>query len=276
MLNRTCSVLAIPCLVVNLFCCDLSFAKDDELKAEELVAEHLKSIGSPEALALIKTRSISGNSTFKFISGATGQMSGPAQFVSEDGKMGIVIRYGGTEYPGEHFACDGKDVMVDNIKTGQRSPLGEFFYGHGGIMKSELWGGTLYVGWPLLHIKDSGARIKSKKKSIDGRELYELEYVPKQSMEDVKVKLYFDSATFRHVMTEYRLRLLLQDNTTIYVLTERFDDFRQIENLTLPFKYSINFMFEGSSGSLQTLYTFDIEKIAHNGNIDPRFYVAQK
>jgi hypothetical protein len=277
MLNRICSVLVIPlCLILNLLLCDLSFAKDDELKPEEVVAQHAQSIGSPEALTPINTRSISGNSTFKFISGAMGQASGPAQLVSEKGKMGIVIKYGGTEYPGEHLAYDGKDVMVDNIKTGQRSPLGDFLYGHGAIMKNELLGGTLGVGWPLLNIKDSGARIKSRKRTIDGRELYELEYTPKKSMEDVKVKMYFDPATFRHVMTEYRLRLLLQSTTTNYVLTERFDDFRQVDNITLPYKYSINFMFEGGSGSLQTLYTFDIDKISHNGNIDPRFYQAQK
>ncbi len=166
--------------------------------------------------------------------------------------------------------------MVNNVKTGQRSPLGDFLFSHGGILKSEVWGGTLYLGWPLLNLKDSGAKIKSKKKTIDGRELYEMEYMPKNSMEDVKVKLYFDPATFRHVMTEYRLRLLLQNNTTNYVLTEKFDDFRQTDNVTLPFKYSINFMTEGSSGSLQTLHTFDFDKIGHNGKIDPRFYQAQK
>jgi hypothetical protein len=252
------------------------FAKDDELKPEELFAKHLHSLGSPDALAQIKTRSISGTSTFKFISGATGQMSGKAQWVSEKGKMGIVLQYGGTEYPGEHFAYDGKDVMVNYIKPGQRSPLGDFLYSYNGIIKNELLGGVFNLDWPLLNVKESGVKLKAKKKTVDGRELYEVECIPKKSMENVKVKLYFDPTTFRHVMTEYRLRQLLRDSMTNYLVTEQFDDFRSTDGITLPYKYSLNFLYEGGSASLQALYTIDIEKIGHNGNIDPRFYSAQK
>jgi hypothetical protein len=268
-----------PLLVALSFSIALTgplFAKDDELKTEDLAAKHLQSLGSPDALAQIKTRSISGTSTFKFISGATGQMSGRAQWVSERGKFGVVLRYGGTEYPGEHFAYDGKDVMVDYIKPGQRSPLGDFLYSYSGIMKNELLGGVFNLDWPLLNLRESGVKLKAKEKTVDGRELYEVECMPKKSMGNVKVKLYFDAATFRHVMTEYRLRQLLRDSMTNYVITEKFDDFRPTDGITLPHKYSLNFLYEGGSASLQTLYTFDVEKIGHNGNIDPRFYAAQK
>jgi hypothetical protein len=276
MLKRICSISAfLLCLALAVFQTQDSFGKDDELKPEDLVSKHIQSLGSPEVLAQITTRNISGTSNFKFISGATGQMVGKGQWVSEKGKIGIVLRYGGTEYPGEHFAYDGKDVMVDDIKLGQKSPLGDFLYSHAGVFKSELLGGTLNVGWPLLN-KESGAKIKAKKKTIDGRELYELEYLPKQSLAEVKVKVYLDPANFRHVMTEFRVRQLLRDTMTTYVLTEKFDDFRQVDGVTLPYKYSLSFMFEGGSGSLQTLYTFDVEKAGHNGKIDPQFYSAQK
>ena len=77
-------------------------------------------------------------------------------------------------------------------------------------------------------------------------------------------------------MTEYRLRQQAGNTTANYVLTERFDDFRQADSINLPFKYTLSFMLEGSSGSLQTQHTFDVEKIGHNGKIDPRFYAAQK
>ena len=277
MLNGICSVLAILlCLAFN------SFSKDEDLKPEDLVAQHVKSLGSPDALAQTTTRSITGTSTFKFISGATGQAAGQARWVSEKGKQGMVLRYGQAEYPGEHFAYDGKDVMVNRIMPGLRSPLGDFLYRHGGIMKSETWGGTLNVGWPLLNLKESGAKAKSlKKKKIEEQELYELEYVPKQSMEDVKVKMYFDPANFRHVMTEYRLRLQLTDAsmnvvTTNYVLTERFENFKDSDGIALPYQYSLAFLADGSSSSLQTLHTLDIAEIDHNGNIDPRFYAAEK
>lgn len=274
MLTRTRSFTAVFSLLFAL--AGPLFSKDDELKPEDLVAKHLESLGSPDALAQITTRSISGVSAFKFISGATGQMTGRGQWVSEKGKMGIVLQYGGTEYPGEHFAFDGKDVMVDYIKPGQRSPLGDFLYGHSGILKNELLGGVFNLGWPLMNLKESGIKLKAKKKTVDGRELYEVECMPRKSMENVKVKLFFDAATFRHVMSEYRLRQLLKDTMTNYVITEQFDDFRPTDGITLPYKYSLNFLYEGGSASLQTLYTFDIEKIGHNGNIDSRFYAAQK
>jgi hypothetical protein len=252
-----------------------AFGKDDKIKPAALIDSHIQSFGNADVLAQITSRSISGTSDFKFITGATGQMMGKAYWVSEKGKVGVVFRYGGTEYPGEHFGYDGEDVTVDNIKPGQRSPLGDFLYRHAAIMKSELFGGALNVGWPLLD-KDSGAKIKVKKKTIDGDELYEMEYRPKQSMGDVKVKLYFDPANFRHTMTEFRVRRLLGDTMTNYVLTENFDDFRQVDGITLPHKYSLNFLFDGDSGSLQALYTFDVETIGHNGKIDPLFYTAQK
>jgi hypothetical protein len=276
MLNRICSASALfLCLTLAFFQPGDTFGKEDEFKPEDLITRHIQSLGTPEILAQITSRSISGTSTFKFISGATGQMTGQAQWVSEKGKIGVVLRYGGTEYPGEHFGYDGKDVTADNIKPGQRSPLGDFLYSHPVVMKSELFGGSLNAGWPLLN-KDSGAKIKAKKKTIDGRELYEVEYLPKQSMGEVKVKLYLDPANFRHVMTEFRVRQLLSDTMTTYVLTEKFDDFRQVDGITLPHKYSLNFLYDSGSGSMQTLYTFDVEKIGHNGKIDPRFYAAQK
>lgn len=276
MLNRICSASALfLCLTLAFFQPGDAFGKDDELKPEELIARHIQSFGTPDILAQITSRNISGTSIFKFISGATGQMTGSAQWVSEKGKIGIVLRYGGTEYPGEHFGYDGKDVMVDNIKPGQRSPLGDFLYSHAGVMKSELLGGALNVGWPLLN-KDSGAKLKAKKKTIDRRELYEIECLPKQSMGEVKVKLYLDPTNFRHVMTEFRVRQMLSDTMTNYVLTEKFDDFRQVDGITLPHKYSLSFLFDGGSGSLQTLHTFDVEKMGHNGKIDPQFYAAQK
>jgi len=283
--KKTCIVLS----AILLLCFTLTarsesaFAKDGELKPEELVAQHLKSLGSPEQLAQVNSRSIAGTATYKIITGGSGQMPGTVQWVSEKGKMGIVLRFGSADYPGEHLAYDGKDVMVDWIKTGARSPLGDFLYRYSGIMKNELLGGTFYTGWPLLNLKESGAKIKCKKKSVENRELYEVEYQPKKSMEDVKVKMWFDSENFRHVMTEYRLRrsvvgdsMSSKDETfENIVITERFDDFKPVDGITLPFKYSLSFLFQRAS-TLQTVYTLDIEKIVHNVKIDPQFYAAQK
>jgi hypothetical protein len=252
-----------------------SAAKPREIKPEELVAEHVKSLGAPEAIAAIRSRSAGGSTHFRFVTGATGNLQGKAQLVSEKGKLGIVLRYGGIEYPGEHFAFDGTDVMVDSIKPGQKSPLGDFLHRYNGIMKNGLLGGALYVGWPLLNIQESKPRMKCKTKKVDDVELYELEYTPQKSMGDVKVKMYFDPATFRHVMTEYRVRYLLNNTQINYVLLEKFEDFKTADGLTLPQKYALEFSFEGSESSLMVHYNINCEQLNHNGTIDPQFYVAQ-
>ena len=285
MLRRNCIVVSAILLGMTIYIGQFnnSFAKD-KIEPEQLVAEHLKALGIPEALQQIKTRLMIGVATMKYILGGSGQLAGKANWASEKGKMGLVIQFGARDYPGEHFAYDGKDVMVNYIQTGgQRSPLGNFLLNYDGVMKNGLFGGVLYVGWPLLDIKESKPKMKVKTKTVDDKELYEVEYMPRKSMEDVKVKLYFDPETYRHVMTEYRLRKVSMgqsvsrgsESTTNYLLTEKFEDFKPVDGITLPHKYSLTYELQGRS-SLTVLYTFDAEKIGHNGTIDPRFYEAQK
>ena len=99
---------------------------------------------------------------------------------------------------------------------------------------------------------------------MDGRELHQIEYTPKGGMNNIKVKMFFEPDTFRHVRTEYSLRVqseqALQAGQTItrgvmnpaeegggtrtitrdagildpvansyYLLVETFDDFRKVE-----------------------------------------------
>ena len=259
-----------------------SLFAEEKIKPEQLLEEHLKALGSPEILQQIKTRLIIGVATMKYITGGSGQLAGKANWASEKRKMGFVIQFGARDYPGEHFAYDSKDVMVNYIQTnGQRSEIGNFLLNYDGIMKNGLLGGVLTVDWPLLNIQESKLEMKIKKKKVDDRELYEVEYLPNKSMEDVKVKMYFDPKTHYHVMTEYRLYRYsfiaypsrLGENIENHILIEKFEDFKSVDGVNLPHKYSLNYQLRGA---MQVLYTFDAEKIVHNRPIDPQFYVAQK
>ncbi len=274
----------LSCLALYFGLCSITYAKD-EMTPEQFVAEHLKSLGTPETLAQIKSRSVTGTATMKYITGGTAQLAGDAQWVSEKSKEGIVIRFGTRDYPGEHIAYDGNDVMVDYIETGgRRSPLGDFLLTYNQVIKSGILGGVWYADWPLLNIKESQPKLKIKRKKIEDRELFEVEIMPKKSLGDIKVKLYFDPVTYQHVMTEYRLRKVSMggslsakmESTDNYLFTEKFEDFKAIDGLTLPHKYSLTYQFTGGMGSFEVLYTIDAGKIGHNGNIDPRFYQAQK
>lgn len=185
-----------------------SFAKDNKLTAEEVVAAHLKSIGDPELLARIENRGMSGKASVEFVQGGIGTLDGLCMVVTSGRNLSIILRYGAVDYPGEYFAYDGTDVEVANISPGQRSPLGDFIFRYNGLMKEGLLGGVWSLGWPLLDIGKRNASIKyAGTKKIDGRELHEIDYTPKGGLNNIKVKLFFEPDTFRHVRTEYSLRV---------------------------------------------------------------------
>jgi hypothetical protein len=182
-----------------------SFAKDKGLTPEEVVAAHLKSIGTPELLASIKNRGMSGSSSVEFVQGGVGTLAGQCIVVSAGPSLSIILKFGGVDYPGEYFAYDGTDVEVSTISPGQRSPLGDFIFRYKGLMKEGLLGGVWSLGWPLLDIPKRNPSLKYTSAKVDGRELHEIDYTPKGGLNNIKVKLFFEPGTFRHVRTEYIL-----------------------------------------------------------------------
>ncbi len=241
------------------------FAKDKKLKPEEVVAAHLKSIGNPELLAGIENRGMGGETTVEFIQGGVGSLKGQSIVISSGRSLSIILKYGGVDYPGEYFAYDATDVEVGTISPGQRSPLGDFIFRYNGLMEEGLLGGVLSLGWPLLNVEERKSKLKYKSAKVDGRELHQIEYTPKGGMNNIKVKMFFEPDTFRHVRTEYSLRVqgeqALQAGQTItrgiapssdpggqpggaitrnagildpvansyYLLVETFGDFRKVE-----------------------------------------------
>jgi hypothetical protein len=184
-----------------------SFAKDKGLAPEEVVAAHLKSIGAPELLASIINRGMRGKASVEFVQGGVGTLAGQCMVVSAGHSLSIILKFGGVDYPGEYFAFDGTDVDVATITPGQRSPLGDFIFRYKGVMKEGLLGGALSLGWPLLDIEKRNASLKYVSAKVDGRELHEIDYNPKGGMNNIKVKLFFEPGTFRHVRTEYILKV---------------------------------------------------------------------
>ncbi len=295
-----------------------SFAQKGRLNPEELVAEHLKSIGSPEVLAGIKNRGIGGVAGVDFIQGGTGKMTGDFMFVSAGNMLGMIMRYGALEYPGEYFAFDGQEVTVGHINPGQRSPLADFIYRYNGLTKEGLLGGTLSVAWPLLDVEEKQPKLKYDKEKVEGRELHKLEYDSKKGLDDVNVKLYFEPDTYRHVRTEYRLRIRsdmsLQSGAvvsrsgvpssssamesgsisaplagetrpagihdaaedSIYLLIEKFDNFKEVDGLTLPHSYNIEYSVQGRGTSFLAQYAVQANQFIHNGKVSSEFFRAQK
>jgi hypothetical protein len=280
---------AVLSLSLGIAMSQASFAADTDMTPEKVIAEHLKSLGGPEVLAGMKSRILNGFSTVQFIQGGHGGYKGEFLMASDDRKLGLVMKYGANEYPQEYFAFDGEKVSVGYIKPGQRSPLADFLFRYNAAMKEGLFGGTLSVAWPLLSIQKAQATMKYREVTVEGKKLHELEYWPKKSMGDLKVKLFFDFEKFHHVRTEYSVRIrndasALPSVTTseipadraaavisgsssqilgrapnatimesqadsIYKLVERFDDFQAVAGVTLPFTYNLEYSVEGSGAS---------------------------
>ncbi|MBN2242054.1 MAG: hypothetical protein JW793_05140 [Acidobacteria bacterium] len=242
------------------------FAEDDKPEPEEVVAAHLESIGNPRLLAGIKNRGMSGNASVEFIQGGVGTLEGQCLVVTSGHNLSLILKYGGMDYPGEYFAYDGTDVEVATISPGQRSPLGDFIFRYNGLMKEGLLGGVWSLGWPLLDVENRESKMKYKSAKADGRELHQIDYSPKGGMNRIAVKLFFEQDTFRHVRTEYSLKVQgeqsLQAGRTVtreipnsgnlsagqssititrdagildqiadshYRLVEKFDDFREVK-----------------------------------------------
>ncbi len=270
------------------------FAKDQGLTAEQVVAGHLKIIGSPEVLAAIKSRAFVGTSSVDFIQGMSGNMSGTSMFVSEGKKLAIVLKYADLNYPGEYFAYDGKDVSVGYMSPGQKSPIADFLFRNNGLIKEGLLGGVLSGAWPLLDLKNRQVELKCRETSVDGRRLYEIEYIPKNRLADMKIKMYFDPDTFHHVRTEYQMRIrddmsaspggpssggfILREGLpdSIYVLIENFSDFKKAGEMILPHSYTIDYSVEGQGHTFIAKWNVKAGQWDFSRTYDERIFKAQK
>lgn len=324
MTKKTCFLLVAFCIFAIQ---PLQSYAAEDITAEQLIAAHLKSIGSPALRAKVKSLTFGGTSTVKFIQGIQGTSTGVSMLVSEGPKMGIILKFPDkNNYPGEYFAYDGKDVTVGHIRPGVKSPIADFVFRFHKIMKEGLVGGVYSTAWPLLNIKDKASDLKCRKTKIENRELYELEYRPSDPIGYMKIKMYFDPATFRHVRTEYKVRTNEDVTTTanpaqydpsissgdivddpsgrgriispdkvqqiaagdfilgkvrgesIYILTEKFDDFKKIGGLTMPHRYELDYEIEGTAQSgFIANWTLEAQQWGFNmANLDEKLFQAEK
>jgi hypothetical protein len=263
-------------------------------------------VGGPEALTKITSRGFAGDSSVNFIQGGTGQYpNGQFLFVSEGRRLALRMKYADIEYPQEYLAFDGEDVSVGYIRPGQRSPLADFVFRYNRLMKEGLIGGVLSSAWPLFDLEGRKPKLKYNKVQMQGRPLHELEYQSEKGLGDrVIAKLYFDYDTFRHVRSEFGVRVpydmsavpagrvisspseLNNQNITnagafdvpdsIYKLVETFDDFQDAGGLVLPHRYVIHYSVEGQGNSFIAEWTQKVTGRIYNGKVDREFFKAQK
>jgi hypothetical protein len=285
-IGRSASWAIAALLFICLMHMRISIAKDNDLKPEELVAQHLQSIGNSDQLAKTQTRSLAGTVTVRFVQGATGELPGLGQLVSDGHKLAIVYRFTGQDYLGEHFAYDGKNVTVGRYLPGKISILAEFLNRFDGIIKEGLLGGALSIAWPLRTLPETQPRLKYDKAKLAGRPVHQLEYRPRRGLSEFRISLFFDYDTFHHIRTEYKLHIPaaigggsantigIERPDSYYVLSEDFADFKQVDGMTLPHRYTIGFSSEGQTRTFVAHWTLEAEQIEHNGKTDALIFKA--
>jgi hypothetical protein len=255
----------------------------EKLTAEEVVAKHLKSIGTAEDIAAAKTRIVVGTSLFTARSPGAGQNSGLSMLFSEGEKSVIAMTFANPNYPHEKFGYDGANLVISYTKPGVRSTLGDFIFRRTTIFKEGLMGGTLSTAWPLLDWDKEKARLEyGGTKKIGGRETHVLKYTPRKGS-DMKISLYFDGETFQHVRTEYAQTVAPQMGATPdaskegqrelhYVLEEHFSDFRKEGKLTLPHVYKIKLMKEGTGTTYLADWEMAFTKFSFNQPLEAGWF----
>lgn len=245
-----------------------------KMKPEELVAKHLASIGTPEALAAVRNRTVKGTSTVVFRPGPDNRSSGTAEIISDGKSVRLGWLFQALNYPGEIFTFDGNKVGSIFVKPGVRSALTQFINANDVLVREGLLGGTLSTAWALLDVPGRKARIEYngiKKKG--GKDVHEIRYIARKGGGNVRVFMYFDAQTFRHVRTEYALFQLGQEERRYYI-TEEFENFVTADGLTLPTVYKMNYTIEETSSAMID-WTITATEIQHNQQIDSKAFILQ-
>jgi len=271
-------------------------AKDAGLKAEDLVAKHLASIGTSEVIAATKSRVVEGKVHFTFQSQSAVE-DGKQTLVSQGDKLHFYVGLPNPNYKGERFVSDGSKIYIADIKPGIRSSLGEFIHVQDRIIREGLWGGVLSTNWALLAIDQRHPKLSyGGLRKIDGKELHQLRYSPSKRS-DLEISLYFEPDAFRHVLTVYQLIISPQmgtsdvttarQNDTTYRLEERFAEFKTFDGLTLPTQWEVRFTEDipitsdspapaGLFGRSSTkIWTMNEESITNNVSLDPKNFAVK-
>lgn len=278
-------ILSLFVVVFVVFVCGSTLPAQEKVTVPELVARHLNSIGSAEARARASSRVASGNANFFIRVGGTANLDGTGMMVSAGPKLRFGMRFPIPEYPGEDMASDGNRASTGFLPQGGRSALGRFLNSQGAPLREGLLGGALSTAWPLLRIDQLKPQLEYRGlKKIDDNVWHELGYRARKGGGDLKVLLYFHPETWRHLRSKYTFEIGAGIGTressnanqeSYFSLTEDFDEFRDVDGLTLPHKYRLQYSGEGRGGASLQEWTFTVSRISHGEKIEDQIFVIK-
>jgi hypothetical protein len=276
-LTLFCALVVTPLLINTMI--STAFAQD-KMKAEDVLAKHLESIGPAAARSSVQNRVIVGT-THHVAKGrtGTGTIDGRAVLASESNKVLFGMGFDNPDYVGEKFGFNGKKFTVGYLKPGIRSTLGSFILIHDTVFKEGLMGGVLSSAWPLLNLAEHKAKLDfAGTEKIGDKSVYKLRYLPNKGS-DLQISLYFDTKTFQHVRTQYDrvagarfgaggIDAQTGQRESRFKMTEDFSDFKEEGKLNLPHTYKLALEIQNRNGT--TIHTWDtsLSQFAFNQTIE--------
>ncbi len=265
---------ALPISIMAVAMLSQPMAVAQKLKAEDVIARHLESIGTAEARAATRNRIATGVSSLTFRQGGNGQAAGTALMASANKKNLIILAFDAPDYPYEKLGFDGSKLTVRPVRPGLRGPFGDFFLTHDVLFREGLIGGALSDSWPLLRLSEREAKVEyGGLKKVGDRQAHELKYLPKKGS-DLKIKMYFDAENFRHIRSEYERVLAatmgerpeqsVSNREIRYKVIEDFSDFKQEGGLTLPHTYKLELRVSNQRNPLLLDWVVQLNKFEFN------------
>ena len=286
--SKCISKALVGCVLIGITLSVFGANLDDKLTPAELVLKHLESIGSAEARAKVRGTQIKGSAMVTVKLCGEGQVDGQV-LIGSSGKMNLIdMTFETAAYPYEHLRFDGKNFSASQFRPGSRTCLAQFFVGHENIFKEGLVGGTLSESWPLLNLEEKNPKLEyGGLKKIGGKELHVLKYNPRKGS-DVKITLFFEPETFRHVRTEYSRVIYATEQRRIaggggampsaqsqaasnarIDAYEEFLDFKEEAGLNLPHTYKFHLSVQSEIRPALIDWTFNLNEFQFNAPLDP-------
>jgi len=281
--------LSLPSVVLlAAVVCILPARADDKMKPEDLVAKHLESIGTAEVRARVNGTRIKGSASVAVRLCGEGQVDGDVLMASTDAANLINMNFQEGAYPQEALRYDGKKFGTSQLKPGSRTCLAQFFLENEVLFKEGLVGGTLTESWPLLNVAEKNPKLEySGLKKIGDHQLHALKYSPRKGS-DVKITLYFEPETFRHVRTEYSRTVYpseqrriagggpglppaqnQQASPTRIEAYEEFADFKAESGLTLPHAYKFHLSIQSEVRPAVVDWVFNLKEYSFTSPLEP-------
>lgn len=261
---------------------------DEKIAPADLVAKHLDSIGSAEARARSHGTRIKGDAQVTVKLCGEGQVDGEAVIRSQGPMNLISMKFNTPAYPFEFLAFDGKKFFASQFQPGSRTCLAQFFLTNDTIFKEGLIGGALSESWPLLNLADKNPKLEyAGLKKVGDRQLHAMKYTPRKGS-DLKVVLFFEPETFRHVRTEYSRTIYATEQRRIagggpdlppeqrqqasparIEAYEQFADFKPEAGLNLPHTYSFHLSIQSEVRPAVIDWVFNLTNFAFDAPLNP-------